>query len=196
MRIITGTARGTKLEALGGEEITRPTADRVKEGIFSAIQFDIAGKRVLDLFSGSGQLALEALSRGADSAVLIDESEKAVEIIKQNAKKTNLMKKCRIARQDYSEYLKSANGREKFGIVFLDPPYAKDIPNEVLKKLCRTDIIANGGIVVCESCRDNMNEDIYNLKFLKKYKYGKTYVAIFKLEIADDEVNSNANARE
>lgn len=191
MRIITGTARGTKLESLEGEEITRPTADRVKEGIFSAIQFDITGKRVLDLFAGSGQLALEALSRGAESAVLIDESEKAVEIIKQNAKKTNLMKKCRIARQDYSEYLKSANNREKFGIIFIDPPYVKDVPNEVLKKLCRTNIIDNGGIVVCESCRDDMNSDIYNLTFVKKYKYGKTYVAIFQFEDADKEVKTN-----
>lgn len=191
MRIITGTARGTKLESLEGEEITRPTADRVKEGIFSAIQFDITGKRVLDLFAGSGQLALEALSRGAESAVLIDESEKAVEIIKQNAKKTNLMKKCRIARQDYSEYLKSANNREKFGIIFIDPPYVKDVPNEVLKKLCRTNIIDSGGIVVCESCRDDMNSDIYNLTFVKKYKYGKTYVAIFQFEDADKEVKTN-----
>ncbi len=180
MRIITGIARGVKLEALEGEDITRPTSDRVKEGLFSAIQFEIEGKRVLDLFSGSGQLALEALSRGADSAVLIDESEKAVEIIKSNAKKTNLMKKCRIARQDYSEYLKSANGRDKFGLIFLDPPYSKDIPGEILKKLCRTDIIEDGGLVVCETDKDNMNEDIYNLTFIKKYKYGKTYVVVFK----------------
>ena len=112
MRIITGKARGVKLLALEGEDITRPTGDRVKEGLFSAIQFELEGKRVLDLFSGSGQLALEALSRGAESAVLIDESEKAVEIIKENAKKTGLMKQCCIARQDYSEYLKSASGRE------------------------------------------------------------------------------------
>ena len=90
MRIITGTARGMKLETLDGEEITRPTSSRVKEGMFSAIQFEITGKRVLDLFAGSGQLALEALSRGAESAVIIDESEKAVEIIKNNAKKTNI----------------------------------------------------------------------------------------------------------
>jgi 16S rRNA (guanine966-N2)-methyltransferase len=195
MRIITGTARGMKLETLDGEEIIRPTSDRVKEGLFSAIQFDIAGKRVLDLFAGSGQLALEALSRGADSAVIIDESEKAVEIIKTNAKKTNLMKKCRIARQDYSEYLKSANNREKFGLIFLDPPYSKDIPGEVLKKLCRTDIIEDNGIVVCESEHDNMNEDIYNLKFIKKYKYGRTFIAIFtkKDDTGEGEAEKNEN---
>lgn len=182
MRIITGIARGVKLESLPGEDITRPTSDRVKEGLFSAIQFEIQDKRVLDLFAGSGQLALEALSRGADSAVIIDESEKAVEIIKTNAKKTNLMKKCRIARQDYSEYLKSAKGREKFGIIFLDPPYAKDIPNEVLKKVARAQILDTEGIVVCESDKDNMNEDIHGLKFVKKYKYGKTFVTIFRNE--------------
>lgn len=180
MRIITGKARGVKLAALEGEDITRPTADRVKEGLFSAIQFEIVGRRVLDLFSGSGQLALEALSRGADSAVLIDESEKAVEILKQNAKKTGLMKQCRIARQDYSEYLKSAAGREKFGLVFLDPPYAKDIPNEVLKKLCRADIVAEGGLVVCETDKDTMHEDLYGLSYRKTYKYGKTNVTIFE----------------
>ncbi len=180
MRIITGTARGMKLETLPGEDITRPTAEKVKEGLFSAIQFDIAGKRVLDLFAGCGQLALEALSRGADSAVLIDESEKAVEIIKNNAKKTNLMKNCRIARQDYSEYLKGADGRDKFGIVFLDPPYAKDIPGEVLKKLCRTDILDDGCIVVCESDKNNISCDIYNLEYIKTYKYGKTFVTLLR----------------
>lgn len=180
MRIITGTARGTKLDAPEGTEITRPTSDRVKEGIFSAIQFIVPETRVLDLFAGSGQLALEALSRGADSAVIIDESEKAVEVIKTNAKKTNLMKKCRIARQDYSEYLKSAKGREKFNIIFLDPPYSKDIPGEVLKKVARAEILAENGIVVCESENDNMNEDIHGLTFVKKYKYGRAFVAIYK----------------
>lgn len=180
MRIITGTARGMTLETLEGEEITRPTSSRVKEGMFSAIQFEIEGKRVLDLFSGSGQLALEALSRGADSAVIIDESEKAVEIIKKNAKKTNLMKQCRIARQDYSEYLKSAKGREKFGIIFLDPPYAKDMPGEILKKLSRADILDDGGIVVCETDKDNMDGDLYDFEFVRKYKYGTTFVVIFK----------------
>ena len=180
MRIITGSARGMTLETIEGEEITRPTSSRVKEGMFSAIQFEIAAKRVLDLFAGSGQLALEALSRGAESAVIIDESEKAVEIIKKNAKKTNLMKQCRIARQDYSEYLKSAKGREQFGIIFLDPPYSKDMPGEILKKVARADILADDGIVVCETDKDNMDGDIYNFEFVKKYKYGSTFVTIFR----------------
>ena len=90
------------------------------------------------------------------------------------------MKQSRIARQDYSEYLKSAKGREKFGIIFLDPPYAKDMPGEILKKVSRADILSDDGIVVCESDKDNMNEDIYDLEFVKKYKYGSTYVVIFR----------------
>ena len=91
MRIIAGTARRRPLETLDGDEITRPTAERVKEGLFSAIQFELEGRRVLDLFSGCGQLALEALSRGAESAVLIDGNVKAVEVIKKNAKTTELI---------------------------------------------------------------------------------------------------------
>lgn len=180
MRIITGIARGTKLNTLAGEDITRPTSERVKEGIFSAIQFDIADTRVLDLFCGSGQMALEALSRGADSAVLIDESADAIEIIKQNAQKTNLYKSCRISRMDYSEYLKSASGKERFNIVFLDPPYTKDMENEVLKKVARADILADNALVICETNVDTLNHDVHGLEFIKQYKYRYTYVTIFR----------------
>ena len=179
MRIITGIARGVKLATLEGEEITRPTTERTKEGIFSAIQFELAGKRVLDLFSGCGQMALEALSRGAESAVMIDESAEAVEIIKTNAKKTGLIKSCRISRMDYSEYLKSANGREKFDIIFLDPPYAKSMKDEILKKLTRTDILADGCIVVCETDKDDIDGDVHGLTLRKKYKYSRVITYIF-----------------
>ena len=179
MRIITGTARGVNLVTLEGEEITRPTTQRTKEGIFSAIQFEIAGKRVLDLFSGCGQMALEALSRGAESAVMRDESAEAVEIIKINAKKTGLIKSCRISRMDYSEYLKSASGREKFDIVFLDPPYSKSMKDEILKKLTRTDILADGCIIVCESDKDEIDGDVHGLNLRKKYKYSRAITYIF-----------------
>ncbi len=179
MRIITGIARGVKLSALEGEEITRPTTERAKEGIFSAIQFEITDKRVLDLFSGSGQMALEALSRGASSAVLIDENADAIEIIKSNAKKTGLIKSCRISRMDYSEYLKSASGREKFDIVFLDPPYSKSMKDEILKKLTRANILSDGAIVICETDKDDIDGDIYNLTLRKKYKYSRVLTYIF-----------------
>lgn len=185
MRIITGTARGAKLETLEGEEITRPTTQRTKEGIFSAIQFEITGKRVLDLFAGCGQMALEALSRGAESAVMIDESAEAAEIIKLNAKKTGLIKACRISRMDYSEYLKSANGREKFDIVFLDPPYSKSIKDEILKKLMRTDILADGCIVICETDKDEIDGDVHGLSLRKKYKYSRAITYIFDYKPTD-----------
>ncbi len=193
MRIIAGKANRKALVTLPGEDITRPTIERVKEGMFSAIQFDIQGRRVLDLFSGCGQIGLEAISRGADSAVLIDSSVEAVEIIKQNAKSTGLMKQCRISRMDYSEYLKSASNKEKFDLVFLDPPYAKDMKAEILKKLTRANILNDGAIVICETNVDfcNRDEEIYNLTFKKKYRYGKVFITMFTYNEKSEEGEAN-----
>ena len=192
MRIIAGSARRRLLTTLDGTDITRPTIERVKEGLFSSIQFEIIGKKVLDLFSGTGQLALEALSRGAESAVMIDANEKAFEILKTNAKNTGLIKQCKIAKMDYSEYLKSASSKgENFDIVFLDPPYAKDVKDEVLKKVAKADILNPGAIVACESDKDlfTEGEEVYGLKFRKKYRYGKVYVVL--LEKANDKPNGD-----
>ena len=193
MRIIAGKANRKALVTLPGEEITRPTIERVKEGMFSAIQFDIAGRRVLDLFSGCGQIGLEAVSRGAESAVLIDASVEAVDIIKQNAKSTGLMKQCRISRMDYSEYLKSAANKEKFDLVFLDPPYAKDMKAEILKKLTRANILNDGAIVVCETnvdfCEDG--ENVCTLDFKKKYRYGKVFITMFTYNETSEEGENN-----
>lgn len=193
MRIIAGKANRKALITLPGEDITRPTIERVKEGMFSAIQFDIAGRRVLDLFSGCGQIGLEAISRGADSAVLIDASVEAVDIIKQNAKNTGLMKQCRISRMDYSEYLKSAANKEKFDLVFLDPPYAKDMKAEILKKLTRANILSDGAIVICETNVDfcEEGEKVYTLDFKKKYRYGKVYITMFTYSESVEGENDN-----
>ncbi len=150
MRIITGSARGIVLETLEGEA-TRPTADRVKEAMFSMLQFDMEGRRVLDLFAGSGQLGLEALSRGASSAVLIDNSREAVNIITKNAKKTKLYEKCIISTADYEGYLKNATGRERFHIIFLDPPYNTDAMAKALRLIADGGILAEGGIIACET---------------------------------------------
>ena len=149
MRVITGTARGTKLEALEGEA-TRPTSDKVKEALFSMIQFDIEGRAVLDLFGGSGQLALEALSRGAARATIIDQSRDAVEVIIANAKKTHLFDKCRVSAADYSSFIRGAKGRETYDIVFLDPPYEGDFLASALEKLLDADLYAVGAHIVCE----------------------------------------------
>ena len=197
MRIIAGTARRRTLETLPGDDVTRPTAERVKEGLFSAIQFELDGRRVLDLFCGSGQLALEALSRGAESAVMIDDNVGAVEIIKNNAKNTGLMKQCRISRMDYSEYLKAAAAKgEKFDLVFLDPPYAKDVKDEVLKKVSRAGILASGAIVVCESDVDRFteNEDVYGLRFRRKNRYGRVYITM--LEMPESDITENSESSE
>ncbi len=150
MRIITGSARGIALATLEGEN-TRPTSDRAKEALFSMIQFDIEGRKVLDLFAGSGQLGLEALSRGAASAVFIDVARGAVEIILANAKKTKLFDKCRISTGSHMSYIKSAAKKEGFDIIFLDPPYASDYIYESLVLIAEGEMLNDGGRIVCES---------------------------------------------
>jgi len=149
MRVITGSARGTKLDALEGES-TRPTSDKVKEALFSMIQFDIEGRAVLDLFGGSGQLAIEALSRGAGRATIIDQSRDAVEIIINNAKKTHLFDKCRVSASDYASFIRGAAGRETYDIVFLDPPYDGGFLPAALEKLLDAGLYAVGAHIVCE----------------------------------------------
>ena len=122
MRVISGKARGVTLKTPDGNQ-TRPTADRVKEALFSIIQFDLPGAKILDLFAGSGQLGIEALSRGADSALFIDASDKACALVKENLRRTKLTEQAEVIRSDYLSYLK--NCRKKFNIIILDPPYAE-----------------------------------------------------------------------
>ncbi|MGN1347268.1 MAG: 16S rRNA (guanine(966)-N(2))-methyltransferase RsmD [Eubacteriales bacterium] len=150
MRVITGSARGTKLAALEGE-VTRPTTDRVKEALFSMIQFDIEGRAVLDLFGGSGQLAIEALSRGAARATILDQSRDAVNVIIENAKKTHLFEKCRISVSDYASFLRGAAGRETYDIVFLDPPYGSGLLPSALEGLHKAGLCADGAYIICET---------------------------------------------
>ena len=167
MRIITGSARGAVLNTLEGEN-TRPTGERAKEALFSMIQFDIEGRRALDLFAGSGQLGLEAVSRGAASCVFIDEAREAVEIILSNAKKTKLFDKCRISTGSYKTYLKNAAGREEFDLIFLDPPYASDYLCDALEMIAEGGLLRAGGRIVCES--DNGTEPVKK-KDLKSDEY-------------------------
>ncbi len=179
MRIITGIARGTKLKTLDGKD-TRPTTEMCKEGVFSAIQFEIQDRKVLDLFGGCGQMALEALSRGAERAVIIDNSRAATEIIKENAQKTKFMKQCKILTADWKEYLRAAKGKEKFDLIFLDPPYAQDILDDILRKLQESDILDNGAIIVCESDKDGIPTPVDGWS-CKLYRYGKSHVTMMRL---------------
>ena len=131
MRVITGTARGRKLKDLPGLD-TRPTTDKVKESIFNIVQFDIEGRRVLDLFAGTGQLGIEALSRGAEKCVFVDQSREAAKVIGENVKTTGFENRSRVAQGDAISFLTSC--REKFGLAFLDPPYASDLLDKALQK--------------------------------------------------------------
>ena len=183
MRIITGSARGTKLRAPDGET-TRPTAERVKEAVFSMIQFEIEGRRVLDLFGGSGQLALEALSRGAASAVICDNSAEAVRVIKEHAQKTHLFDRCVILNTDSMKY---AAGRttEQFDIVFIDPPYASGLQQKALETLAATGKIAPGGIVICESAEEaDYLPDGFRVR--KRSSYSRKYITVFERTVEEE----------
>lgn len=150
MRIITGSARGIPLETLPGED-TRPTGERVKEALFSMIQFEIEGRRVLDLFAGSGQLGLEALSRDAAQCVFIDAARAACDVIAANAKKTRLYDRCRISAGDYASFLRGAANRERFDMIFLDPPYSSGFLPDALAEIAQGGLLAPGGRIICET---------------------------------------------
>ena len=135
MRVITGTARGRKLATPSNNDI-RPTTDNVKESIFNIIQFDIEGRRVLDLFAGTGQLGIECLSRGAESAVFVDQSREAVKLVRDNLKTCNL--NGTVLQMDSLSFLKSCGS---FDLIFVDPPYDSPVYDEVLKTINLFDIL-------------------------------------------------------
>ena len=178
MRIITGRARGIKLDTLPGE-LTRPTSERSKEAIFSMLQFDIAGSAVLDLFAGSGQMGLEAASRGARAVHLVERDRSAYEIVSKNLKKCRLEDVCTAYREDALTFLKRHNG-EKYDIVFLDPPYATDLINEALEILFERELLNDGAYVVCESDRaDVLNErNAQSFKLVKTLKHGIAHISV------------------
>lgn len=151
MRIITGRARGVRLAAPEGEKTTRPTAERVKEAIFSMLQFEVEERQVLDLFAGSGQLGLEAVSRGAAHAVLVDRDRAAADLIKRNALKTRLAPDCDIYCADHAEFLRTCRGRRRFDLVFLDPPYDAGLIPQSLRLLQNYRALSPQATVICES---------------------------------------------
>lgn len=176
MRVITGSARGMTLRTLEGDSV-RPTTDKVKEAIFSAIQFEIEGRRILDLFAGSGQLGIEALSRGAESAVFIDADKNAVKVIKENLAKTKLDSLASVAQTDSLAFLTMTD--KIFDIAFLDPPYANGLLQKALAKV--GEHIAEGGIVVCEHpFKEELEDEIGGLTKQKEYKYSKTAVTVYR----------------
>jgi len=178
MRVITGSARGRRLKELEGME-TRPTTDRVKEGMFSALQFDIEGRRILDLFAGTGQLGIECLSRGAASAVFVDRRADAVKLIRENLKITDLTDRARIVSADSLEYLKGL--REKFDIILLDPPYEAGLLEPAIEMIAKFDILAPHGIIVAEHPAGRALPALTApYKLHRTYRYGKIGMTIYR----------------
>ena len=178
MRVITGKARGVQLKTPDGMT-TRPTTDRVKEALFSIIQFEIPTARVLDLFGGTGQLGIEALSRGAKSAVFVDAGEPACRLIREKLKRTKLENEAKVVRSDYLDYLKRC--REKFDIIFLDPPYAEVFLENSLKCITEIDILQTGGIIVTERpVGKELPWDFEGFTRSKDYKYGNAVLTIYR----------------
>ena len=178
MRVIAGTKKGTTLKTPDGMA-TRPTADRVKEALFSILQFDLPCKKILDLFGGTGQLGIEALSRGADSCVFVDEREDACRIIRENLKRTGFEKQATVVRSDYMRYLKQS--RQKFDIILLDPPYAEVFLENSLNLITEIDILQSGGIIVSERPLGKaLDLDFDGYTRSKDYKYGKTLITLYR----------------
>jgi len=175
LRVITGTARGTKLLSPDGLD-TRPTADKVKEALFSIIQFYIPEANVLDLFSGSGALGIEALSRGAKHCDFVDGASKATVVIKKNLEKTHLLDIATVYTKDFSVFLKSVTSQ--YDVIFLDPPYRHGLCEAAGRYIKERSLLSDGGIVVCEVSEEECPKLPFTL--IREAKYGKTKIFIFK----------------
>ena len=178
MRVITGKARGVQLKTPEGL-LTRPTGDKVKEAMFSIINIDIPGSKVLDLFGGTGQLGIEALSRGAQSAVFVDAREEACKLIRENLRRTKLEQQGKVVRSDYMDYLKRC--KETFSIILLDPPYAEEFLENALNRITEIDILQSDGIIVTERpLGKELPFEFDGYIRSRDYKYGKTLLTIYR----------------
>lgn len=181
MRVITGTARGRKLGQLQGMD-TRPTTDQVKESIFNIIQFDIEGRRVLDLFGGTGQLGIEALSRGAASCTFVDQRKEAVALIRSNLKLCQLSDRARVVQGEALSFLSTV--REPYHLVFLDPPYQTDLLENAIKKIAEIDMLTENGIIICESPADKVLPELPQpYRKGREYRYGKIKITVYRKEV-------------
>ena len=181
MRIISGKARGTKLYTLDGTA-TRPTLDRVKESLFNIIQNDIEDSTVLDLFSGSGAIGLEFLSRGAKRAVLCDSSKDAIKIIKQNVQKTHFEEKVEVYNMEFTKLVERLQN-QKFDIIYIDPPYATDFIKISLEKIIEYELVNENTKIIVETDDEtrilNQIEKMY-VEITEKRKYGRETIIFLK----------------
>ena len=183
MRIISGSAKGRKLREIRGLDI-RPTTDQVKEALFNIVQFDVEGRRTLDLFGGTGQLGLEAASRGARETVIVDASAAAVRLIRENARRCGL--EVRVVCADALSFLNSCG---RFDLIFLDAPYDSGLTKKALLLIKEIDILSEGGIIVCETRRDSvLPEPGLPYRFVRQYLYGRVKLSTFTRGL-DNHVN-------
>lgn len=176
MRVITGEARGRRLETLEGADV-RPTTDKVKEAIFSAIQFDIQGRKFLDLFAGSGQMGIEALSRGAESATFVDSSRKAIDVVRKNLNTVGFYSRAKVIHTDSLSFLNMNS--DDFDIVFLDPPYGNGTLQEALPVVAEN--MKKTGIIIAESNEnDTILQNYGDFVLDRERRYGKIRVSIYR----------------
>ena len=181
MRVITGSARGKQLKELPGMD-TRPTTDRVKEGLFNVIQFYIEGRRILDLFAGTGQLGIECLSRGASFCDFVDASPAAMKIIRGNVSDCRLTDRASFHQKDFGGFLAGVNG--KYDLIFLDPPYGTGALERALERIAAIDIVSGDGIIVCESPADQTLPELSE-PYVKgrEYRYGKIKLTLYRRSV-------------
>ncbi|MDP4109014.1 MAG: 16S rRNA (guanine(966)-N(2))-methyltransferase RsmD [Bacillota bacterium] len=177
MRIISGTAKGRRLLTIPGTD-TRPTTDRIKESIFDIIQFSVRDAAVADLFAGTGQMGIEALSRGASNCVFFDIREECVKTIRKNIETAGFKDKAQVCQKDYRT-LFSENARNSYDIVFLDPPYRSGLLNEALALSTKFDILKAHGIIICESAADEILTEVH-APYAKgrEYRYGSVKITL------------------
>lgn len=177
MRVISGLYKGRNLKGFDIDG-TRPTMDRVKESVFSSIQNYIDESVVLDLFSGSGNLGIEALSNGASMCYFVDKNKIAINTIKENIdmlKITNY----KLINDDYMNALNSFIDKIKFDLIFLDPPYKLNCIDNIVRFVLDNDLLNNNGLIICEYDSE-INKEYEELKIIKDKKYGSKYILIFK----------------
>ena len=176
MRVTTGLARGRNLEAPRGMD-TRPSSDMTKQAVFNIIQNYVEGSTFLDLFAGSGQMGIEALSRGAKHAVFVDSDARAIESVQNNLKHCDLSDKAKIAKMDAESFLQSTSNR--FDLVFMDPPYQQKLVDKVLNQVSQH--MSEGGIIICETQRDEeLPQAAGKYTVSKTYLYGKAKITVYR----------------
>lgn len=177
MRVTTGIARGMNLLAPPDSDVTRPTSDMTKQAMFNIVQFEVEGAEVLDLFAGSGQLGIEALSRGAKQSTFVDSSREAQEVITENLRHTRLLNQAKVVSTDFITFL--SRGQNVYDIAFLDPPYQKKLIDAALPLVARR--MRRSGVILCESEKNEVLPDFAeSFVKVKEYRYGKAKLTVYR----------------